>query len=60
MKVELTNQTRRGKWQAKLVEGHGVGVIGLGDAPASATEGSRHEVIVTGGGNLQNLVMRWP
>lgn len=60
VKARLVGLSRKGKWQVELVEHAARGVVGAGDPPAGAEVGSVFEVIVTGGGDPTNLVLKWP
>lgn len=63
VKVELTGLNKKGSWQAKLVgpEARDLATHGTisGDAPEGAAVGQQHTVIITQGGDRQNLGMKW-
>jgi len=60
VKAKLIGMSKRGKWQVELTDHPAQGVVGLGDAPPDLEMGGIVEVVVTGGGNPTNLVLRWP
>ena len=60
VQARLVDLNQKGKWTAELVGRAGKGVIGLGVAPAGVKAGDVVSVVVTGGGNPLNLVLKWP
>ncbi len=60
VRLELTQQSKKGKWQGRLADyPESFGTL-LGDPPADAAVGRTFEVIVGVAGDLTNMNLRWP
>ncbi len=59
IEVELTGLSKKGKWQAKVLSPAAIGVVAFGVAPEDAAVGKKYTVVVTAGGDLGNVQMKW-
>lgn len=61
VEVELIGLNAKGKWMVKAtLQGHAVSAtVGQGEPPAGAEVGQRCQLVVTAGGNRQNLGFKW-
>lgn len=60
VKARLVEMTASGKWRVTLEGYDAKGVVGLGTPPPDVAPGDIVDVVVTGGGNPANLVIKWP